>query len=65
MVNSRLARQQRIDHMVAEPVAKIADIVVGDYRDAAEVHRSLQSTGVSRIRICRLSTGIERAMRKP
>ena len=30
-----LARQQRIDHVAAEPAAEIARIVVGDHRDAA------------------------------
>ena len=35
MMHLGLARQQRIDHVVAEAAAEIAGIVVGDYRDVA------------------------------
>ena len=35
MMHLGLARQQRIDHVAAEPVAEVADVAVGHHRDAA------------------------------
>ena len=35
MMHVGLARQQRIDHLAAEPAAEIAAVAVGDDRDAA------------------------------
>ena len=54
MMHVGLARQQRVDHVVAEPVAEIAGVAVGNHRDAAGRDRRSRSVGVSRISTCTL-----------